>query len=87
MGGRRGWREGRELIFNWQASVRLDDHHAGLADMTRGQTQSAGQTSGLPHGSLLTPSTNQQPPSLHFFLRNRTIPQALPSASWLLHPH
>lgn len=25
-------------IFNWQASARLDDHQAGLAEMTRGQS-------------------------------------------------
>lgn len=24
-------------VFNWQASARLDDHQAGLAEMTRGQ--------------------------------------------------
>ena len=28
-------------IFNWQASVRLDDHQAGLAEMTRGQRRHA----------------------------------------------
>lgn len=25
-------------VFNWQASARLDDHQAGLAEMTRGQS-------------------------------------------------
>lgn len=50
-------------IFNWQASARLDDHQAGLAEMTRGQSRHATTWHRLPPAPvvLALPESSHNP--------------------------
>ena len=57
-------RESRELVFNWQANVRLDDHQAGLAGMTGGAERASRHMALIP-APTAHPSTSLVFPQSH----------------------